>query len=197
MKKNWFLLVIVLIGSLTVTSCIDKLMKGLNNATAQAQVDDMDDDDMDDGDDMDYSDDGDDDMARFSGRHSRGGDDGEAPARSEYNEDDDEVATLLNKIARRNRESEVSMREERSIDRVLSERRLTDDDLYGMSATELSILRNTIYARHGYRFTRDDLFNYFSMFDWYTPVTSDMTTAYNSMSATERYNVDFIRRHER
>ena len=83
-----------------------------------------------------------------------------------------------------------------SDDYNLSSHRLTEEDLYGKSNRELEILRNMIYARHGYRFKRDDLYNYFSQFSWYHAETSDMSVAYNRMSETEKYNVDFIKKHE-
>ena len=80
--------------------------------------------------------------------------------------------------------------------KVLSERKLSESDLYGMSKKELEIMRNCIYARHGYRFRRDDLLEFFSQFSWYHPATSDASAVYNEMSDIERYNVEFIKKHE-
>lgn len=79
---------------------------------------------------------------------------------------------------------------------VLSERKLSESDLQGKTKKELEIMRNSVYARYGYRFKRDDLFNYFSQYSWYSPTTSDMSTIYNAMSDIEQYNVDFIKKHE-
>ena len=79
---------------------------------------------------------------------------------------------------------------------ILSEKKLSDSDLKGKSNKELEIMRNSIYARHGYRFKRDDLSAYFSQFSWYTPKTNDMTSVYSEMSEIEKYNVDFIKKHE-
>ena len=79
---------------------------------------------------------------------------------------------------------------------ILSVRKLTESDITGLSSAELALMRNYVYARHGYRFTRDDLFRYFSQLSWYTPTTSNMTTVYNEMSEIERYNIDFIKSHE-
>lgn len=78
----------------------------------------------------------------------------------------------------------------------VSKRKLNDADLRGKSKKELEILRNMIYARHGYRFRRNDLLQYFSQFSWYRPTTTDQTIAYNEMSDIERYNIDFIKKHE-
>lgn len=78
----------------------------------------------------------------------------------------------------------------------LSERELTEYDVDGLSSRELELMRNSIYARYGYRFKRDDLLDYFLQFSWYSPTTSDMSEVYNMMSDIERYNVNFIRLHE-
>ncbi len=79
---------------------------------------------------------------------------------------------------------------------VLSERKLSYSDLSNKTTKELEIMRNSIYARYGYRFKRDDLFSHFSQYSWYKPTTSDVSAVYNSMSAIEKYNVDFIKKHE-
>ena len=79
---------------------------------------------------------------------------------------------------------------------VLSQRKLTYNDVSGKSAYELSVMRNSIYAKYGYRFKRQDLLDYFNQFDWYYPTTSDAQAAYNQMSEIERYNVNFIKKYE-
>ena len=79
---------------------------------------------------------------------------------------------------------------------VLSERKLVDSDLDGKTKKDLEILRNSIYAKYGYKFKREDLLNYFSQFSWYNPTTRDMAEVYNSMSDVEKYNIDFIKKHE-
>ena len=81
-------------------------------------------------------------------------------------------------------------------EQMLSDRRLSESDLYGKTKTDLEIMRNSIYARYGYRFKRQDLLDHFSQFSWYTPTTSDMTSAYSRMSDIEKYNIEFIKRHE-
>ncbi len=74
--------------------------------------------------------------------------------------------------------------------------RLTENDLSGKSRWELEVMRNTIYARHGYRFKRDDLMNHFQQYSWYSPVTRDAEAIWRSFNATEQYNVTFIKSHE-
>ncbi len=79
---------------------------------------------------------------------------------------------------------------------ILSERKLSEDDLSDKTKRELEIMRNSIYARYGYKFKREDLLNHFSQYSWYNPTTSDMGTVYNMMNDNEKYNVDFIKKHE-
>lgn len=79
---------------------------------------------------------------------------------------------------------------------VLSDRKLSNDDLEGKTKNELELMRNSIYARHGYIFKREDLQSHFSQFNWYNPTTSDMSKVYSSMSEIEKYNVDFIKKYE-
>jgi len=79
---------------------------------------------------------------------------------------------------------------------VLSDRKLSNDDLEGKTKNELELMRNSIYARHGYIFKREDLQSHFSQFNWYNPTTNDMSKVYSSMSEIEKYNVDFIKKYE-
>jgi hypothetical protein len=79
---------------------------------------------------------------------------------------------------------------------VLSKRKLSSSDLDGKTKKELEIMRNSIYARYGYKFKREDLLNHFSQYSWYNPSTSDMASVYNQMSSIEKYNVEFIKKHE-
>ena len=74
-----------------------------------------------------------------------------------------------------------------------SRRLLTEVDLYGRNEIELRILRNAIYARHGYIFKSDDLRNYFSRFPWYVPSSSDVSS---QLSSIEKKNIEFIKAHE-
>ena len=81
-------------------------------------------------------------------------------------------------------------------DNILSERKLSENDLVDKSKKELEIMRNSIYARYGYKFKRKDLLDYFSQYSWYSPTTSDMGAIYNMMNDNEKYNVDYIKKHE-
>ena len=87
-------------------------------------------------------------------------------------------------------------KEDSGYDSILSDRKLSDSDLNGKTKKELEIMRNSIYARYGYKFKREDLLNYFSQFSWYNPTTNDMSAIYNLMSDIEKYNIEFIKKYE-
>lgn len=57
-------------------------------------------------------------------------------------------------------------------------------------------MRNLPYARHGYRFKRGDLLDFFSQFSWYEPDTSSMSMVERRLSSTERYNVQRIQAYQ-
>ena len=57
------------------------------------------------------------------------------------------------------------------------------------SAKELKIMRNEIFARHGYIFKSTDMQNYFAMQKWYKPTSADVT---KELTPIERVNVSLI-----
>lgn len=71
-----------------------------------------------------------------------------------------------------------------------SSRRLSASELRGFNKRDLRILRNEIYARHGYIFNSSDLANYFSAFNWYVPRYKNVD---NMLNTNERYNVNLIK----
>ena len=77
---------------------------------------------------------------------------------------------------------------------IACKRILKDNDLIGLSKEELRIMRNWIYARHGYSFRSKDLQNYFSQFEWYHPKFTDVP--YDMLSDIEQKNIELIKRHE-
>lgn len=65
-------------------------------------------------------------------------------------------------------------------------------DLIGLNSDTLRILRNEIFARKGYIFSSDDLKEYFSKFDWYSPtVTEDQIK--NLLTNIDVHNINLIR----
>lgn len=78
----------------------------------------------------------------------------------------------------------------------LSIRKLTEKDIEGLSSGELEILRNVVYARYGYLFQREDLRRFFLQYSWYQPTNKDANEIYDNFTEIERYNIEFIKKHE-
>jgi small-conductance mechanosensitive channel len=74
-----------------------------------------------------------------------------------------------------------------------SERDLDDSELSDMTERELKIMRNEIFARHGYIFKTKDMKNYFSAQSWYRPMYSNVT---NRITIIEKKNIDLIKSFE-
>jgi hypothetical protein len=74
-----------------------------------------------------------------------------------------------------------------------SNRYLTENDIYGKSSWDLRIMRNEIFARHGYIFKNSALRNYFMSQDWYQPKSRNVS-AY--LSNVEKRNVKFLKSYE-
>lgn len=73
-----------------------------------------------------------------------------------------------------------------------SRRKLTTADIAGMSGDDIQLAINTIYARHGYQFKDSELLQYFSSFDWYQPVESDMEKIKSTFTEMEKQNIEFL-----
>ncbi|MCX7834128.1 MAG: YARHG domain-containing protein [Ignavibacteria bacterium] len=75
-----------------------------------------------------------------------------------------------------------------------STRYLTYSDIAGKSRWELSVMRNEIYARHGYIFRKNlAIRNHFMKKSWYYPQYYNVD---HLLSDIERYNVEFIKSYE-
>ena len=74
-----------------------------------------------------------------------------------------------------------------------SERLLTDADVEGLSAWELKVARNEIYARHGRRFNSADLQNHFNSCDWYEGTIDPANFSDTMLSEIELANVQFLK----
>lgn len=74
-------------------------------------------------------------------------------------------------------------------DYPVSERVLTEKDIQGLSTSELRLLRNTIFARHGRIFKDPELSDYFSLKQWYHPQYEDVSTM---LSEIELKNSNFL-----
>ena len=74
-------------------------------------------------------------------------------------------------------------------------RTLTDADVRRMTQDQIQTAINEIYARHGYKFKDQGIYNYFSQFDWYKPVTTDQADAKRQFNSTENYNVELLQKY--
>ena len=74
-----------------------------------------------------------------------------------------------------------------------SQRLITPGELRNMSKYQLKIMRNEIFARHGYIFKTDDMRNYFSTKDWYIPRYYNVD---NRLSSIEKKNIELIKNFE-
>lgn len=75
----------------------------------------------------------------------------------------------------------------------LSTREVTPADLENKSKEELRIMRNWIYAKHGYIFKSQDLADYYSQFPWYKPTSSNVSSQLNKI---EKSNIEAIQAYE-
>lgn len=64
-----------------------------------------------------------------------------------------------------------------------------NDSLEKLNLNELAILRNAIYAKHGYVFSNQEYTEYFQKFDWYEPTSQDFEL---SLTNTDNKNIKNI-----
>ena len=74
-----------------------------------------------------------------------------------------------------------------------SERLLTPDDVSNLTGWELKIMRNEIFARHGYIFKKEEMRNYFMYEKWYVPRFENVD---GMLSDVEKKNIELIKRYE-
>ncbi|MDM8560698.1 YARHG domain-containing protein [Candidatus Parabeggiatoa sp. HSG14] len=72
-------------------------------------------------------------------------------------------------------------------------RTLSLSDLRGKSAWDLKVMRNEIFARHGYVFKTPDIKGYFNKQGWYESKSSGVVS---QLTEIERANIKFIKKHE-
>lgn len=67
---------------------------------------------------------------------------------------------------------------------------LNANELRYLSKQDLLLMRNEIFARHGYIFKRDDLYNHFITKSWYNPRYKDVSRL---LSPIEKANINMIK----
>jgi hypothetical protein len=71
---------------------------------------------------------------------------------------------------------------------------LTEKQVANLSKGDLSIIRNTIYARHGYSFKNRPLRVFFDRQTWYIPVNTNIKNAFTEI---EKKNIQLLLRYEK
>ena len=74
-----------------------------------------------------------------------------------------------------------------------SNRQLTPEDLKEKSLWELKIMRNEIFARHGYKFKSEEMKSYFDKQKWYEPKYNNVNS---KLTYTESSNIKLIKEYE-
>ncbi|WP_166647336.1 YARHG domain-containing protein [Prosthecobacter fusiformis] len=74
-----------------------------------------------------------------------------------------------------------------------SSRVLKEKDVENLTQAELRLMRNEIYARHGYSFIIQDMQEHFAKVDWYMPVALDVA---DRLTPLEAKNAALIKRYE-
>lgn len=70
---------------------------------------------------------------------------------------------------------------------------LTLDDVSKLSKADLKLMRNEIYARHGYLFKTEEMKAYFKYQTWYSPRYDDVTSF---LTEKEKANINLIKSNE-
>lgn len=72
-----------------------------------------------------------------------------------------------------------------------STQKLTEKDLKNLKKLDLEIIRNSVYARHGYSFKKATYRYFFEMTDWYIPVSDNVD---DQLSVLEKENIVLLNR---
>ena len=74
-----------------------------------------------------------------------------------------------------------------------SDRPLSIEDVENLNGWELKIMRNEIYARHGYIFRTEEMKEYFKSQRWYEPKYENVD---DMLTKVEKQNIKLIKRYE-
>lgn len=75
-----------------------------------------------------------------------------------------------------------------------SKQKLTEKDLKNLRKLDLQIIRNTVFARHGYSFKKETYRQFFENTDWYVPVSNNVDA---DLTPLEKENVALLARLEK
>lgn len=114
-----------------------------------------------------------------------------------YNTDKSKSITIIDTI-----DDEVEVYEDteyfsttqKLFEKNASNEELTSDFVSNLSKADIFILRNSIFARHGFAFRDKQLRMYFEQFDWYMPVFGNVK---DELTEIEKKNIDLLLRYEK
>ncbi|KIC61744.1 YARHG domain-containing protein [Chryseobacterium taiwanense] len=72
-----------------------------------------------------------------------------------------------------------------------SKQKLTEKDLKNLRKLDMEIIKNSVFARHGYAFKKQTYRNFFEQTDWYIPVSNNVD---KDLSPMEKENVALLNR---
>lgn len=72
-----------------------------------------------------------------------------------------------------------------------SKQKLTEAELKNLRKIDLEIIKNSIYARHGYSFKKETFRRFFEETPWYIPISNDVQ---HDLSSVEKENVELLSR---
>ncbi len=72
-----------------------------------------------------------------------------------------------------------------------SKQKLSEKDLKNLRKLDLEIIKNSVFARHGYSFKKETYRDFFEQTDWYIPVSNNVD---NELSPMEKDNVALLNR---
>ncbi|TDO22600.1 YARHG domain-containing protein [Pedobacter duraquae] len=75
-----------------------------------------------------------------------------------------------------------------------STQELKREKVANMKKADIYILRNSIFARHGFSFKNKDLMTYFDMQEWYMPVSINIE---KNLTALEKKNISLLMKYEK
>lgn len=85
-----------------------------------------------------------------------------------------------------------SIKSPKSGQMIVLDSRMDSIEISGLTAADLRLIRNEIFARHGYIFTSKDLTAYFSKFDWYEPaIKADKID--DKLNQIDQFNIELIK----
>lgn len=103
-----------------------------------------------------------------------------------YTNEDGQVDTMVNEYYRTASESVYTLN--------ASKNKLKESDLKNLKKLDLEIIRNTIFARHGYSFKKRSVRQFFDQVDWYVPMNNNVD---GELTQLEKDNIVLLKKFEK